>query len=119
MRFCRCCYLAYVSIAFYKSFYAYAFIGDGMGKWSRETENIVEFAILAVFGFGISLYLGSVFLGALPSGSAAYTAVNSIIAGFGSAISNILVPIIAIVFVLFLYLIVKHSGILGGRKERE
>jgi len=89
-----------------------------MGKWSRETNNIVEFALFAIFGFGISLYLGSVFLGALPSGSAAYTAVNSLIVGFGTAIQNILVPIIAIVFVLFLYLIVKHSGILGGRKER-
>jgi len=87
-----------------------------MAKWSRETENIVEFAILAIFGFGISLYLGSVFLGALPSGSSAYTAVNSLIAGFSTAITNILVPIIAIVFVLFLYLIVKHSGILGGKK---
>ena len=87
-----------------------------MGKWSRETENIVEFAIVSIFGFGIGLYLGSVFLGALPSGSSAYTAVNNIINGFGTAIQNILVPVIAIVFVLFLYLIVKHSGILGGKK---
>jgi len=88
-----------------------------MGKWSKETENIVEFAILAIFGFGIALYLGSIFLGALTSGSTAYTAVNSIIAGFGTAISNILVPIISIIFVLFLYLIVKHTGILGGKKQ--
>jgi len=89
-----------------------------MGKWSRETENIVEFAILSIFGFGIGLYLGSVFLQALPSGSAGYTAVNNIMAGFSSAISNVLVPVISIVFVLFLYLIVKHSGILGGKKEK-
>jgi len=109
--------LAYVSIAFYKSFYCYVLIGDGMGKWSRETNNIVEFALLAIFGFGISLYLGSVFLGALTPGTTAYTAVNNIIVGFGTAIQNILVPVIAIVFVLFLYLIVKHSGILGGKKE--
>jgi len=88
-----------------------------MGKWSRETENIVEFAILSIFGFGIGLYLGSVFLQALPSGSVGYTAVNNIIVGFGTAIQNILVPVIAIVFVLFLYLVVKHSGILGGKKE--
>ena len=94
-----------------------SFIGERM-KWSRETENIVEFAILAIFGFGIALYLGSVFLGALTSGSAAYTAVNNILTGFGTAIQNILVPVISIVFVLFLYLIVKHSGILGGKKER-
>jgi len=89
-----------------------------MGKWSRETENIVEFGILAIFGFGIALYLGSVFLGALPTGSTSYTAVNNIISGFGTAIQNILVPVISIVFVLFLYLIVKHAGILGGKKER-
>jgi len=89
-----------------------------MGKWSKETENIVEFAILAIFGFGIALYLGSVFLTALPSGGAAATAVNSLVGGFGSAISTILVPIISIIFVLFLYLIVKHSGILGkGKKD--
>ena len=87
-----------------------------MGKWSRETENIVEFAIVSIFGFGIGLYLGSVFLGALTPGTAAYTAVNNIITGFGTAIQNILVPVISIVFVLFLYLIVKHSGILGGKK---
>jgi len=89
-----------------------------MGKWSRETENIVEFAILAIFGFGIALYLGSTFLGAMPAGSTAATAVNSIIGGFSTAITNVLVPIISIVFVLFLYLIVKHSGILGGKKEK-
>jgi heme/copper-type cytochrome/quinol oxidase subunit 2 len=88
-----------------------------MAKWSRETENIVEFAILSIFGFGIALYLGSVFLTAMPTGSTSATAVNSIIGGFASAITNVLVPIIAIVFVLFLYLIVKHSGILGGKKE--
>jgi hypothetical protein len=103
-------------MGFYKSFYCYALIGENMGKWSRETENIVEFAILSIFGFGIGLYLGSVFLQALPSGSTAYNAVNSIIGGFSTAITNVLVPIIAIVFVLFLYLIVKHSGILGGKK---
>jgi len=89
-----------------------------MGKWSRETNNIVEFALLAIFGFGISLYLGSIFLGALTPGTAAYTAVNNIITGFGTAIQNILVPVISIIFVLFLYLIVKHAGILGGKKER-
>ena len=90
----------------------------GMGNWSRETENIVNFAILAIFGFGIALYLGSIFLGAMPAGSAAYTAVNNIITGFGTAIQNILVPVIAIIFVLFLYLIVKHAGILGGHKKQ-
>ncbi len=86
-------------------------------SWSKETENIVEFAILAIFGFGIALYLGSVFMSALTSGSVAYTAVNSIMTGFNNAIQQVLVPIISIIFVLFLYLIVKHSGILGHKKE--
>jgi len=90
-----------------------------MSKWSGETQNIVEFAILAIFGFGIALYLGSVFLTAMPSGGVAATAVNSIIGGFSTAITNVLVPIISIVFVLFLYLIVKHSGILGKKHERD
>jgi len=66
----------------------------------------------------LALYLGSVFLSAIPTGSTAAAAVNSIIGGFSTAITNVLVPIISIVFVLFLYLIVKHSGILGkGKKE--
>jgi len=55
----------------------------------------------------------------MPAGSVAATAVNSIISGFSTAITNVLVPIISIVFVLFLYLIVKHSGILGKGKKDE
>jgi len=89
-----------------------------MANWSKETNNIVEFAILAIFGFGIALYLGQVFLSALPANSTANTAVQNIITGFANAIQTVLVPVIAIIFVLFLYLIVKHSGILGGKKER-
>ena len=86
-------------------------------SWSKETNNIVEFAILAIFGFGIALYLGSVFLSALTSGSVAYTAVNNIMTGFNNAIQQVLVPVISIIFVLFLYLVVKHSGILGRKKQ--
>jgi len=88
-------------------------------SWSKETENIVEFAILAIFGFGIALYLGSVFLSALTSGSVAYTAVNNIMSGFSTAIQQVLVPVISIIFVLFLYLVVKHSGILGKKRRNE
>jgi len=101
-------------------------------SWSKETENIVEFAILAIFGFGIALYLGSVLLQALSSGNTpiysngvivgwhnttAYNATHAIIGGFGSAIQQVLVPVISIIFVLFLYLVVKHSGILGKKRE--
>jgi len=66
----------------------------------------------------LALYLGQVFLTALPSNSTASTAVNNIMTGFANTIQTVLVPVIAIIFVLFLYLIVKHSGILGGKKER-
>jgi len=85
--------------------------------WNKETEEIVSFAILAVFGFGIALYLGQTFYAAMPANSVAATAVNNILTGFSTAITNILVPIIAIVFVLFLYLVVRHSGLLGGKKK--
>jgi len=108
--------LEYVSISLYKAFKS-CFIGEPMGTWSKETENIVEFAILAVFGFGIALYLGSTFYTALPSNSIAATAVNNLLTGISTSIQNILVPIIAIIFVLFLYLIVKHSGLLGHNKK--
>jgi len=87
--------------------------------WSKETEHIVEFAIVAIFGFGIALYLGNVFLQALPANSVASTAVNNIMTGFSNAIQQVLVPVISIIFVLFLYLIVKHSGILGKKKSSE
>ncbi|MGC8588539.1 MAG: hypothetical protein ACP5LI_05925 [Hydrogenobaculum sp.] len=87
--------------------------------WHKETENIVEFAIIAIFGFGIALYLGSVFLSALTAGSVAYTAVNNIMTGFSTAIQQVLVPVISIIFVLFLYLVVKHSGILGKKKGKD
>ncbi len=95
-------------------------IGENMG-WSKETEHIVEFAIIAIFGFGIALYLGSTLYTALPANSVAATAVNAIIQGFSTAISNVLVPIISIIFILFLYLIVKHTGLLGkiGGRERD
>ena len=89
-----------------------------MANWAKETNNIVEFAIVAVFGFGIALYLGSTLFSALPANSAAANAVNAIIQGFGSAITTILVPVIAIIFILFLYLIVKHTGILGTKNKR-
>jgi heme/copper-type cytochrome/quinol oxidase subunit 2 len=89
-----------------------------MANWANETDKIVEFAIVAVFGFGIALYLGSTLFTALPPNSSAANAVNAIIAGFGSAITTILVPIIAIVFILFLYMIVKHTGILGRKSKK-
>ena len=89
-----------------------------MSNWANETERIVEFAILAVFGFGIALYLGSTLYTALPAGSTAATAVNTIIGGFSTAITNVLVPIISIIFIVFLYLIVKASGLLGKLGSR-
>ena len=33
-----------------------------MSSWQKETNKIVEFAITALFGFGIALYLGSTLL---------------------------------------------------------
>ena len=86
------------------------------GNWSHHTMQIVEFAIIAIFGFGIALYLGSTLLTALPAGTAA-NAVTNVIGGFSTAISTVLVPVISIIFVLFLYMIVKASGLLGGKKE--
>ncbi|MEM3845259.1 MAG: hypothetical protein QXU98_06110 [Candidatus Parvarchaeota archaeon] len=86
--------------------------------WSKETEHIVEFAITAIFGFGIALYLGSTLYTALPTNSVAATAVNNIINGFNTAITQVLVPVIAIIFIIFLYLIVKHAGLLGGHKKK-
>nr|APG80669.1 hypothetical protein [uncultured microorganism] len=84
-----------------------------MANWNRETERIVEFAIVAIFGFGIALYLGSTLAKALPANSVAATAVNGIIQGFSTAITNVLVPIISIIFIIFLYLIVKKTGLIG------
>ncbi|MEM3846069.1 MAG: hypothetical protein QXU98_10255 [Candidatus Parvarchaeota archaeon] len=86
--------------------------------WSKETEHIVEFAITAIFGFGIALYLGSTLYSGLPANSVAGQAVNNIINGFNTAITNVLVPIISIIFIIFLYLIVKHAGLLGGTKKK-
>jgi hypothetical protein len=60
--------------------------------------------------------LGSTLLTALGSGAGA-TAVNALITGFTEAITTVLVPVISIIFILFLYLIVKHAGILGGKGE--
>jgi hypothetical protein len=87
--------------------------------WTKEVQHIVEFAIVAIFGFGIALYLGGTLVTALPTNSVAYGAVNSIMTGFSSAITTVLVPVIAIVFILFLYMIVKSTGLLGkmGGKE--
>ena len=87
-----------------------------MSSWQKETNKIVEFAITALFGFGIALYLGSTLLTALGSGAGA-EAVNALITGFTTAITTVLVPVISIIFILFLYLIVKHAGILGGKGE--
>lgn len=88
-----------------------------MANWSSETNNIVEFAVSAIFGFGIALYLGSTFLTALPANSVAANGVSQLITGLVSAITQVLVPVILIIFVLFLYLIVKHTGILGKKKK--
>ena len=108
-------------------------IGKSMASsWSHNTLQIVEFAIIAIFGFGIALYLGSTLMGAIGTQKVAIdnnalndivvktvgaNAVNNIINGFSSAISTVLVPVISIIFVLFLYLIVRASGLLGGKKE--
>jgi heme/copper-type cytochrome/quinol oxidase subunit 2 len=86
--------------------------------WVEETHNIVEFAIVAVFGFGIALWLGDTLYTAMPANSVAANAVNSIIGGFNSSIGSVLVPIISVIFVLFMYLIVKHTGLLGGKKKK-
>ena len=83
-------------------------------SWSKEATHIVEFVIVIIFGFGIALYLGSTLQGALPAGSPANTAVNNIINGVNAGITNVLVPIIAIVFILFLYVLVRRTGLLGN-----
>lgn len=84
-------------------------------NWGKNTEQIVQFVLVAIVGFGLALYLGATFQTALPSGSLAANTVGNIISGTGNAITNVFIPIISVAFLLFLYLLVKSSGILGGK----
>ena len=87
-------------------------------SWSDHINELVGVAIAAIFGFGIALYFGSTFLTALPSGSIAANTVSNVIVGFGNAISTVFVPIILVLFILFLYGIAVAAKIIkpiGGR----
>jgi hypothetical protein len=83
-----------------------------------EAESLARLAIVLTFGFGIALYLGYTLFAALPAGSVAANAVSAIITAFYTAITTVLVPIITILFVLFLYVVVKSAGLLGGGKGK-
>lgn len=88
-----------------------------MKDYSKDAENLGKLAVALVFGLGIALYLGSTLYTALPVNSVAAVAVNSIIGGFSSAITTVLVPVISILFILFLYMVAKKAGLLGSGKE--
>lgn len=80
-----------------------------------NVEHLVELVIVSVVGFGLALYIGYTFAGAIPG--AGGTEVNSILSSISTDITTIFVPIIAVVFVLFLYSYVKSSGLLGHKNK--
>ena len=89
-----------------------------MSGTASAIKDLVEVALIAIFGFGIAFYLGATFLTALVSGLA-FNAVNSILGGFASAITTVFIPIISILFILFLYDIAKKRGLFGKNGKGE
>ena len=76
-------------------------------------NGLVTEILAAVVGFGLALYIGYTFFNALPAGSASANSVNAILAAVGTAITTVFVPIVALLFIFYLYNKVKKQGIIG------
>ena len=77
-------------------------------------NGLVTEILAAVVGFGLALYIGYTFFNALPAGSASANSVNAILlVGAGIEITTVFVPIVALLFIFYLYNKVKKQGIIG------
>ncbi|MEM0143619.1 MAG: hypothetical protein QXL94_06680 [Candidatus Parvarchaeum sp.] len=87
-------------------------------SWAGEGNMIVGFIIAIIVGMGIALYIGGVLVSALPSNGIAANAVNSILTGIQTNVVPIISGIIAIAFIVVLYILVDKAGLLGGKSKR-
>lgn len=81
--------------------------------WAKDLEKLGPLILSLVFGFGISLYIGSVLYGALPVGPGS-NAINTIISTIGTELTTFFPIIIIVVFLALVYLVARGSGMLGG-----
>lgn len=89
------------------------------GTWAGEGNMIVGFIIAIIVGMGIALYIGGVLVSALPANGIAANAVNAILTGIQTNVVPIISGIIAIAFIVVLYILVDKAGLLGGHSEHK
>ena len=88
-----------------------------MPNLAAQANHTVQFVIAVGAGLGLALFLLNTFQTAVGSGTTAGSAVGNIITGTSVAITNVVVPMIAVVFILALYSLAKSYGILGGSSK--
>jgi uncharacterized membrane protein len=87
-----------------------------MPNLAKSGNNVVQFVLTIGVGLGLTLYILATFQTAIGTGVAGNT-VGNIITGTGNAVTNVVIPILSVVFVLLLYSLAKQYGLIGGGRS--